>query len=741
MTNFNDYAFNNHVKIKGTNKDDVVKARVEGEDGKLTINTKKGDDDVSVYGFGGETKIETGKGNDSVSLFNDDAINKLYNGKGDDENYIYSDFCENIIKTGKGNDHTEILGHDNKSTIDNGSDKGNDENIIAGYNNETTISNGKGDDTNKIFGFNNTTDIKNGKGHDFNIVGGSNNTTNIDMGKGDDVTVVKSDGFGNVTTIEGGKGNDTVVLEGNYQVGDTVRENGKTFLIYSDDKGNVVRVANDVENVHVQPSPQPTPPIPPMPPPIPPMPPPIPPMPPPPPVQPTQGPGPVEAPQYADTQFEWPEFNPNNLQGVMGFLSALGDWFSQIMQMILNPTPVNPVAANETGTITGDPHFMGGDGGKYDVQGEAGKTYSLLSDANLQFNGTFEAWGSGGATVVGETGLTVAGPNGMSAVTFNKDGTAKINGQELEDGQTVQLADGGTAVKEGNTLTVTTAEGYVIKQTAMPGGYINTEVKTGENGVAADGYLPGGLLGQTFDPDNEARNGAKGAGAQGEGAIEGNVTDYEVGSLVPQPVYPGYNGMTPNKAIDILINNIDIFDTAAGIGRKDNIIGKQDLEAIMNNPNIDPELKAAAEYLLENEAVFNSLDRAANRGGWDQKIGLNDLKAAKESGMFDNFDYPQGFDPNNMSMGDAAKILAQNFEAIEEAAGKGGNDHIIGKQDLEAIVNSEDLPPHIRMAAQYMLNNPAVYNAIDVAANGGRMDGLVSMSDLNAFLQRHPAQF
>ena len=189
----------------------------------------------------------------------------------------------------------------------------------------------------------------------------------------------------------------------------------------------------------------------------------------------------------------------------------------------------NIVAANEVGTITGDPHFKGGDGGRYDVQSEPGKVYNLLRDTNLNYNGKFEAWGSNGATVVGESAINVCDMSGSnySSVTFNKDGTAKVNGQELKDGQTVTLADGGTARKEGNKLIVTTAEGYTITQTAMPGGYINSEVRTSSLGVATDNVLPGGLLGQTFDPDDIARNGKKGAGAQGEGAIEGVVQDYE----------------------------------------------------------------------------------------------------------------------------------------------------------------------------------------------------------------------
>lgn len=192
----------------------------------------------------------------------------------------------------------------------------------------------------------------------------------------------------------------------------------------------------------------------------------------------------------------------------------------------------NIVADNESGKIIGDPHFYGADGGRYDVQGEAGKTYSLLSDSLLDFNGRFDAWGNNGATVVGETAINVSSMGGseFSSVTFTKDGVAKVNGQQLEDGESVLLADGGSATLQGNKLTVKTIEGYTIVQEAKDnsnGNYINTEVKKGALGVATDNRLPGGLLGQTFDADNEAKNGKRGAGAQGEGAIAGVVGDYE----------------------------------------------------------------------------------------------------------------------------------------------------------------------------------------------------------------------
>ncbi len=214
------------------------------------------------------------------------------------------------------------------------------------------------------------------------------------------------------------------------------------------------------------------------------------------------------------------------------------DWFGDDDPITTMPveTP-DPIAGS--GRIWGDPHFIGADGGKYDIQGRPGGIYNLLSDSGFQMNGRFDAWGSRGATVVGEVGI-VAGGN---RITVEKDGDVRINGQVLRDGQSVTLSDGTTVAKDGRTVSIESAEWDVsIKsQNSRHGNYLNIDVST-ENAIA-DGVKPHGLLGQTFDGDGEARNGDKGSGAQGGGAIEtvgGSMTEegdkttvgsYEVGSM------------------------------------------------------------------------------------------------------------------------------------------------------------------------------------------------------------------
>lgn len=196
-----------------------------------------------------------------------------------------------------------------------------------------------------------------------------------------------------------------------------------------------------------------------------------------------------------------------------------------ITTMPVEPEPVpemDPIAGK--GRIWGDPHFIGADGGKYDVQGVAGQTYNLLSDKGFQMNGRFDDWGGQGATVVGEVGILA----GTDKITVKKDGSVFVNGQEVKDGESVRLANGGCVHKKGDNISVKSGEWEVNFQAkdSSRGDYLNMDVIT-ENAVS-DGVKPHGLLGQTFDGDGEARNGDKGKGAQGGGAIEhvnGQITD------------------------------------------------------------------------------------------------------------------------------------------------------------------------------------------------------------------------
>ncbi len=184
-----------------------------------------------------------------------------------------------------------------------------------------------------------------------------------------------------------------------------------------------------------------------------------------------------------------------------------------------NPAPQGPVTIDSGAKTWGDPHFVGAEGGKYDVQGEVGKTYNILSDKDFQMNAEFRDYNGNGSTVMGKIGLTI----GNDQVAFTEQGELTINGQKQEgDGSFLN----GAVVREGKNLKVNSGEYNLKLESGKSDGFT---VDYGSNGnVAADGVMPHGLWGQSADGDGKARNGDKGHGAQGGGAIEdvnGNITE------------------------------------------------------------------------------------------------------------------------------------------------------------------------------------------------------------------------
>ncbi|MEW6277937.1 MAG: hypothetical protein AB1758_04885, partial [Candidatus Eremiobacterota bacterium] len=205
----------------------------------------------------------------------------------------------------------------------------------------------------------------------------------------------------------------------------------------------------------------------------------------------------------------------------------------------------------------------------------------------------------------------------------------------------------------------------------------------------------------------------------------------------PQPQPPIREPMTLGRAAAILQANFDIVDTAAGIGQPDGVIGKQDLEAIVGGrcPNAPPELKEACEFLLANPAMLNALD-TADTGEVDGRIGRSAVRAAVQTfGPLDATPDPEG----PMTLGRAAAILKKYFPLLDTAAGHGGQDGKIGKNDLEAIAAAPGAPPDLRAAVEFLLNNPAMLDALDTAAGVGDRDGIIGMQDLDKAIENHPA--
>ncbi|MGB4708313.1 MAG: Ig-like domain-containing protein [Fuerstiella sp.] len=171
----------------------------------------------------------------------------------------------------------------------------------------------------------------------------------------------------------------------------------------------------------------------------------------------------------------------------------------------------------QDGLIWGDPHFRGDDGGLFDVQGEAGHIYNLLSDSGLQVNAKFVHWNdiASDGTVIGELGVTV----GLDKVHLNFSG-ATLNGIALTAGSSTAI-DGGTVSIDGDTTTLITSE-YQL-QFIKQDGLFSVRIKV--INPFSDLVAPHGLWGQTVDGDTDARNGDfykenYDYGLQGGGALD-----------------------------------------------------------------------------------------------------------------------------------------------------------------------------------------------------------------------------
>lgn len=224
------------------------------------------------------------------------------------------------------------------------------------------------------------------------------------------------------------------------------------------------------------------------------------------------------------------------------YVLACGDATTEVATVSLITTDVQYdttySGSGADGLIWGDPHFRGDDGGFYDVQGEAGRVYNLLSDSDLQLNARFIFWQGEVAdgTVLGELGLTM----GNDQLQVDLDG-AQLNGNDLEIGTTQTVK--GSVTYDGTVTTVDSGD-YILTMTRQDGMFA-LRIKVVD--PFSDYVAPHGLWGQTVDADSEARNGDfykdnYDYGLQGGGALDkvdadGSIVRSERGDMTAYQLY------------------------------------------------------------------------------------------------------------------------------------------------------------------------------------------------------------
>jgi hypothetical protein len=94
-----------------------------------------------------------------------------------------------------------------------------------------------------------------------------------------------------------------------------------------------------------------------------------------------------------------------------------------------------------------------------------------------------------------------------------------------------------------------------------------------------------------------------------------------------------------------------------------------------------------------------------------------------------------GMSPDRLAGDTAIAVLLTHFGDIDTAAHGGNADGIFSIHDLEAVRDNTALPPELRAAARYLLDNPALRALVDGSNDdGGDEDGKFAAADLQAFL-------
>lgn len=204
--------------------------------------------------------------------------------------------------------------------------------------------------------------------------------------------------------------------------------------------------------------------------------------------------------------------------------------------------------------VCSDPHFYGLACQKYDVMGEPGKKYSVLSDSNIQINALFAKCPIElPATHMSQMGIKLGKNNtkdGIQTIFFHR-GKPTINGKKYRENEVYhKVYDTGLKRSNGSSVSgyftydpfnnalVIDAGGYWMRifweNFPEYGWCINMALNISDIGILADGVYPHGLLGCTGRIDMQKglpRGAYQDMYRQGEGVIQGHYSEYEVNHL------------------------------------------------------------------------------------------------------------------------------------------------------------------------------------------------------------------
>lgn len=227
-----------------------------------------------------------------------------------------------------------------------------------------------------------------------------------------------------------------------------------------------------------------------------------------------------------------------------------------------------------------------------------------------------------------------------------------------------------------------------------------------------------------------------------------------------------------------------LVDTAAGEGKRDQKLSKNDLRAVIENLDLPRELRESAECLLKDEELYTQLD-TANGGKADGVISRKDLQiffqsrpestqiepsmgsnpavAPVPSVIVETSPVAQPTSPQEASCVaeptsapvEASPVAAptsasieaspvsqssppdpgrsqvdRSFQVLEASWESLGLDKL-DREKAAALACDPNVPEDTRRALTFLLDNPALFNALDCAgAKKHKLDGAISLKDL-----------
>lgn len=186
-------------------------------------------------------------------------------------------------------------------------------------------------------------------------------------------------------------------------------------------------------------------------------------------------------------------------------------------------------------------------------------------------------------------------------------------------------------------------------------------------------------------------------------------------------------GMDTRTACDVLSKNFDQVATG-----KFKSIDKGSLEKIVASNDASPELKMAANTLLNNPAAIDQI-AGAHKDCLAKGITKGDLNTVLSPGntTLDGIESTAAGNHPPGSFEESVAVLRKHWDRAAS-----GKFKTVDKGSLDKIVSSNDAPPELKAAANAILNNPSWLGTISGAHQDGPFigEGRISLGDLNTVM-------